>query len=104
MRRRRLTAGLTEEMVLAWLADADHELAVRALRRHRAWRTAVDRGAGPRAQRVLRRAWERARDEALVALSAAEIERRATLPRGGQAGGARSAATRRKSPRRSGLA
>jgi hypothetical protein len=60
-------------MILARLADSDHELAVRALRRHRAWREAVEQGASARGQRTLRRAWERARDEALVALGAAEM-------------------------------
>ena len=70
MTRRRPTTGLTEEMVLAKLAASDHELAARALRRYRAWREAVDRGAGARAQRSLRRAWERGRDEALIAIAA----------------------------------
>ncbi len=70
MGRRRPTSGLTEEMVLALLAATDHDLATRALRRHRAWKDAVERGAGPRAQRSLRRAWERARDEALIAIGA----------------------------------
>jgi hypothetical protein len=69
MGRRRPTSGLTEEMVLARLAASDQELAARALRRHRAWRDAVERGAGARAQRSLRRAWERARDEALIAIA-----------------------------------
>lgn len=55
-------------MVIARLAAADHELAVRALRRRRAWRDAVERGAGAKEQRALRRAWQRARDEGLVAL------------------------------------
>jgi hypothetical protein len=55
-------------MVMARLAAADHELAVRALRRHRAWRDAVERGASAKEQRALRRSWQRARDEALVAL------------------------------------
>jgi hypothetical protein len=58
-------------MVLTRLAGADHELASRALRRHRAWRDAVERGVSPRGQRALRRAWERSRDEALIALSVA---------------------------------
>jgi hypothetical protein len=69
MTRRRPTSGLTEDMVLERLAASDHELAARALRRHRAWREAVERGAGARAQRALRRAWERARDEALIAIA-----------------------------------
>jgi hypothetical protein len=56
-------------MVLARLADTDHELALCALRRHRAWRDAVARGVSPRGQRALRRAWERSRDQALIALS-----------------------------------
>jgi hypothetical protein len=56
-------------MVLARLAGADDELARRALRRHRAWRDAVQHGVSPRGQRALRRAWERSRDEALIALS-----------------------------------
>jgi DNA-binding GntR family transcriptional regulator len=57
-------------MVLAKLAASNRDLAARALRRHRAWRDAVERGAGARAQRSLRRAWERARDDALIALAA----------------------------------
>ena len=73
MGRQRPTAGLTEEMVLARLAAIDHDLAARALRRHRAWREAVERGASAKAQRSLRRAWERARDDALIALGAAEM-------------------------------
>ena len=60
-------------MVLARLAAIDHGLAARALRRHRAWREAVERGASAKAQRSLRRAWERARDDALIALGAAEM-------------------------------
>ncbi len=60
-------------MVLARFAVSDDDLAARALRRHRAWREAVERGASAKAQRSLRRAWERARDEALIALSAREI-------------------------------
>ena len=60
-------------MILARLAASDHELAVRALRRHRAWREAVEQGASARGQRTLRRAWERARDEALAARGAAEM-------------------------------
>jgi hypothetical protein len=59
-------------MVLGRLAVSDDDLAARALRRHRAWREAVERGASAKAQRSLRRAWERARDEALIALSAGE--------------------------------
>jgi hypothetical protein len=47
-------------MVMARLAAADHELALRALRRHRAWHDAVERGASAREQRALRRAWQRA--------------------------------------------
>jgi hypothetical protein len=73
MRRRRPTAGLTEELLLARLASADDELAARALRRHRSWRQAVDDGVGARGQRALRRAWERARDDALIALGAREV-------------------------------
>jgi hypothetical protein len=65
--------GLTEDMVLARLAASDDDLAARALRRHRAWRDAVERGTSAKAQRSLRRAWERARDEALIAVSADEI-------------------------------
>jgi hypothetical protein len=65
--------GLTQDMVLARLAASDDDLAACALRRHRAWREAVERGAGAKARRSLRRAWERARDEALIALSAGEI-------------------------------
>jgi hypothetical protein len=64
---------LTEDMILARLAATDHELAARALCRHRAWREAVERGASGKAQRTLRRAWERARDDALIALSVAEL-------------------------------
>jgi len=60
-------------MILARLAATDHDLAARALRRHRAWREAVERRAGAKAQRTLRRAWERARDDALIARSAAEM-------------------------------
>jgi hypothetical protein len=60
-------------MILARLAASDHELAARALCRHRAWRDAVERSASGKAQRTLRRAWERARDEALIALSIAEM-------------------------------
>jgi hypothetical protein len=60
-------------MVLARLAASDDDLAARALRRHRACREAVERGASAKAQRSLRRAWERARDEALIARSAGEI-------------------------------
>jgi hypothetical protein len=71
--RQRPTAGLTEDKILARLAAADHELAARALRRRQAWHEAVEQGASPKAQRALRRAWERARDDALVALSLAEI-------------------------------
>jgi hypothetical protein len=70
--RQRPTTGLTEGMVLGRLAVSDDDLAARALRRHRAWREAVERGASAKAQRSLRRAWERARDEALIALSAGE--------------------------------
>jgi hypothetical protein len=70
MGRGRPTSGLTEDMVLAMLAASDHELAARALRRHRAWRDAAERGASARAQRSLRRAWERGRDEALIAIAA----------------------------------
>jgi hypothetical protein len=73
MGRQRPTTGLTEDMVLARLAASDHDLAVRALRRHRAWRESVERGTSAKAQRSLRRAWERARDEALIALNAGEI-------------------------------
>jgi hypothetical protein len=58
-------------MVLARLAASDHGLAARALRRHRAWREAAERGASARTQRTLRRAWQRARDDALIALSVA---------------------------------
>jgi hypothetical protein len=72
MGRRRPTSGLTERMVLARLAASEHELAARALRRHRAWQQAVEEGAGARAQRSLRRAWERARDDALIALATEE--------------------------------
>jgi hypothetical protein len=72
MGRRRPTTGLTEDMVLARLAASGHDLAARALRRHRAWRESVERGTSAKAQRCLRRAWERARDEALIALSAGE--------------------------------
>lgn len=75
MGRQRPTSGLTEDMILARLAASDHELAVRALRRYRAWREAVERGTSARGQRTSRRAWERARDEALLALVAAEISR-----------------------------
>jgi len=64
---------LTEEAILARLAATDHELAARALCRHRAWRGAVERGAGGKAQRSLRRAWERARDDALIALGVGEL-------------------------------
>jgi hypothetical protein len=71
--RQRPTVGLTEDMVLARLAASDDDLAARALRRHRAWRDAVERGTSAKAQRSLRRAWERARDEALIAVSADEI-------------------------------
>jgi hypothetical protein len=60
-------------MVLARLAASDDDLAARALRRHRAWREAVELGTSAKAQRSLRRAWERARDEALIALSVGEI-------------------------------
>jgi hypothetical protein len=70
--RHRPTAGLTEEAILARLAASDHQLAARARERHRAWREAVERGASAKTQRMLRRAWERARDEALIALAAAE--------------------------------
>ena len=62
-------AGLPDEMVLALLADADQEFAVRALRRHEAWRQAVQHGSSSRCKRSLRRAWERARDEALIAVT-----------------------------------
>jgi hypothetical protein len=71
--RQRPTAGLTEDTILARLAASDHELAARALRRHRAWREAVEQRAGAKSQRTLRRAWERARDDALIALAATEI-------------------------------
>jgi hypothetical protein len=70
--RQRPTAGLTEDIILARLAASDDDLAARALRRHRAWREAVEFGTSAKAQRSLRRAWERARDEALIALSAGE--------------------------------
>lgn len=73
MGRQRPTAGLTEDMVLARLAASDDDSAARALRRHRAWRKEVELGISAKAQRSLRRAWERARDEALIAVSAAEI-------------------------------
>jgi hypothetical protein len=69
MGRRRPTTEMTEAGVLIRLAGADDELCARALRRHQAWRKAVDAGAGAKAQRSLRRASERGRDEALVALS-----------------------------------
>jgi hypothetical protein len=59
---------MTEERVLTTLAAADDELSARALRRHQAWREAVDARAGAKAERSLRRAWERGRDEALRAL------------------------------------
>jgi hypothetical protein len=71
--RQRPTTGLTEDQILARLAAADHELAARALRRQRAWREAVEQGASAKTQRTRRRAWERARDDALVALSLAEM-------------------------------
>jgi hypothetical protein len=58
-------------MILARLAASDHELAARALRRHRAWREAVEQGNTAKGQRSLRRAWERARDDALIAISVA---------------------------------
>ena len=73
MARRRPTSGLTEDVILARLAAADDEFAMRALRRYGAWREAVERDTSPRGQRTLRRAWERARDEALLALTAAEL-------------------------------
>jgi hypothetical protein len=69
MGRPRPSAGLTDQTVLAKLADADHEIAARALRRHRAWRDAVAADASRQAQRSLRRAWERGRDEALALLT-----------------------------------
>lgn len=70
--RDRPSAGLSEEMVLARLTRGDHELAARALRRHDAWQQAIERGATSETKRTLRRAWERARDEALAALSMTE--------------------------------
>jgi hypothetical protein len=51
---------MTEERVLTTLAAADDELSARALRRHRAWREAVDASAGPKAEQCLRRAWSAA--------------------------------------------
>lgn len=74
-RRRRPTAGLSEEMVLARLIHADHVLAARALRRHDDWRRAVERDATSSTKRTLRRAWERARDQALVALDVTVADR-----------------------------
>jgi hypothetical protein len=88
---------MTEEIVLARLMDAERELASRALRRHRVWREAVERGASARAQRALRRSWERARDDALIELGVAQTSARpkpATARRTTQATRARSGATR----------
>jgi hypothetical protein len=62
--------GLAKEAVLALLADTDYGAAVRALRRHRAWRDAAAAGGSWKAQRSLRRAWERGRDQALAVLDA----------------------------------
>lgn len=82
--RQRPTAGMSEKMVLAQLIRTDHSLAARALRRHDALQQAVDRGATPATKRTLRRAWERARDEALVALDMTVADReRASPPTGG---------------------
>jgi hypothetical protein len=54
--------------VLERLAAAPGPLAERALRRHALWRQVEASGAN--GARHLRRAWERARDEALGALDA----------------------------------
>jgi hypothetical protein len=85
-RRRRPFAHVTEEFVLARLAGADEESAARALRRHEVWRQAVDDGSSRQSKRALRRAWERARDEALIALSVAEAPTEDDRPKHSQAG------------------
>src|SRR5687767_2180213 len=84
-RRRRPLAGLTDEMVLARLAGNDDEFAARALHRHHAWRQAVEAGSSSQSKRTLRRAWERARDEALIALSVAEAPTVGNRPKESQA-------------------
>jgi len=73
VRRRSATAKLSEKEIVSRLALLDADVAARALRRHRAWREAVSRHAGVKEQRALRRAWERARDEAMMALGIAEM-------------------------------
>ena len=79
-RRQRPTAGLSEKMLLARLTRTNHALAARALRRHDTWQQAVERGATSATKRTLRRAWERARDEALVALNLTMADRERASP------------------------
>jgi hypothetical protein len=73
VRRRAAIARLSEQQILSRLATSDADTAARALRRYRAWRAALDRHAGAKEQRALRRGWERARDEAMIALAVEEL-------------------------------